>query len=137
MTLAIHLIDPVKRHTPPYITMRCGLTRHATKDAHESTTDPAKVTCKKCQGYLANPWRVLRKYGHVKVVESGFVVVSADYGYPFDLVAVPDVPGKWTVRMAAKSQLHDVRNLQACNMTDLGFQLAELYEKQLTEHENL
>jgi hypothetical protein len=91
-----------------------------------------KVTGKKGRGYN-NPWRVLRKYGKLNVLESFFVVLWADYGYPFDVIATIDTPLMWHVTISRKNEIHDVRRLEATNMADLGFQLVKIMEKEIAE----
>lgn len=134
MKQAIHLLDPVTGTADKkfqYITARCG----RVKQAHEIevTTNPEEVTCIKCKIYINNPWRVLRKYGRVKVVESFYALLWADYGYPFDVVATIDTPGNWVVSIAQKYEIHSVRTLTATNMADLGFQLVAIVEKEIKE----
>ena len=134
MKQAVHLLDPVTGTADKqfqYITARCG----RVKKAHEIevTNSAAEVTCIKCKSYINNPWRVLRKYGKVKVVESFYALLWADYGYPFDVVATIDTPLEWHVTISRKNEIHDVRRLQATTMADLGFQLVVIVEKEIRE----
>lgn len=128
MKPAIHLLDPVANQTM-YKTMRCGYMRNP--EWVEFTTNRAEVTCLKCKSYINNPYRVMRKYGRVKVVESFYVLLWADYGNKLDLVAVADVPGKWVVTMAFKNKIHTIEAIAANNMADLGFQLLKKYEREI------
>ena len=134
MKQAIHLLDPVTGIADKqfqYITARCG----RVKKAHEIevTNNPEEVTCIKCKIYINNPWRVLRKYGRVKVVESFYALLWADYGYPFDVVATIDTPGNWVVSIASKNEIHSVRTIAATSMADLGFHLVAIVEKEIKE----
>lgn len=137
MIQSIHLLDPVTGTADKqfqYITARCG----RVKKAHEIevTTNPSEVTCIKCRIYINNPWRVLRKYGRVKVVESFYALLWADYGYPFDVVATIDTPLEWHVTISRKNEIHDVRRLQATTMADLGFLLVKLIENEIKKQQN-
>lgn len=134
MKQAIHLLDPVKGTADKqfqYITARCGRFEQASKII--VTTNPAEVTCIKCKIYINNPWRVLRKYGRVKVVESFYALLWSDYGYSFDVVATADTPGNWIVTMSRKTEIHDVRRLEATNMADLGFKLVSIVENEISK----
>lgn len=133
MKQSIHLFDPVcgKKSGSMFVTMRCGMVRKP--EEIKSTTIAAEVTCIKCLNYINNPYRVLRKYGKVKVVESFFVVVWGDYGYKFDINAMIQVPGTWAVNIAYKNSLHLNLLIKANNMADLGFKLLDLYEQQIKE----
>jgi hypothetical protein len=135
MKQSIHLLDPVNGKTfgEQFPVMRCGRTQIFNTATPLHTTDPAEVTCTSCRSYINNPWRVLRKYGKVKVLESFFVVLWADYGYPFDVVATIDTPLEWHVTISRKNEIHDVRRLEATSMADLGFKLVELLEKEIKE----
>ena len=132
MKQAIHLLDPVKGTVDKgdqFITARCGRVARANKIVVTTTND--KVTCIKCRNYINNPWRILRKYGKVKVVESFYALLWADYGYPIDVVATIDTPGKWVVSLAMKNEIHSVRAIVATSMSDLGFQLVKIVEKEI------
>jgi hypothetical protein len=134
MKPAIHLLDPVTGTADKiynYINARCGRVQQAAK--MEVTTNPAEVTCIKCRNYMNNPYRVMRKYGRVKVLESFYVILWADYGNKLDLVAIADVPGTWVVTMALSNKIHTKRAIAANNMDNLGFQLLKIYEKEITE----
>lgn len=138
MKQAIHLLDPVTGIADKqfqYITARCG----RVKKAHEIevTNNPAEVTCIKCRIYINNPWRVLRKYGRVKVVESFYAILWADYGYRFDVVATIDQPGNWVVSISLENKIHLTRTLTVANMADLGFQLVAIVEKEITEFKKI
>jgi hypothetical protein len=133
MKQSIHLIDPVNGHSmmPEFIKLRCGRVINPLDVI--TTTSNDLVTCIKCRSYINNPWRVLRKYGKVKVLESFFVVLWADYGYPFDVVATIDTPLEWHVTISRKDEIHDVRRVEATSMADLGFQLVAIVEKEIKE----
>jgi len=133
MNRVIHLKDPVNgnRMMPQYVLARCGL---SDKPGIIKTTPYSEcVTCIKCKSYINNPWRVLRKYGKVKMVESFYALLWADYGYPFDVVATIDTPLEWHVTISRKNEIHDVRRLAAVSMADLGFQLVAIVEKEIKE----
>ena len=131
MKQAVHLLDPVswRKRLPEYITTRCGYITDPEKI--KTTANPEKVTCIKCKSYINNPWRVLRKYGKVKVVEDFFVMFWGDYGYRFDMAAMTDVPGTWNIIVSYRGQLH--LNLTTCagNMAQLGFKLVDIIEKEI------
>jgi hypothetical protein len=134
MKPAIHLLDPVSGTADKiynYINARCGRVQQAAK--MEVTTNPAEVTCIKCKNYMNNPYRVMRKYGRVKVLESFYVILWADYGNKLDLVAMAADPLTWRVKLGYKNQIHTMRSITANNMAHLGFQLLKIYEKEITE----
>lgn len=134
MKQAIHLLDPVtgtKDKRYHYINARCGRVQQASKI--EVTTDPAEVTCTKCKSYINNPWRVLRKYGQVKVVEDMFVMFWGQYGYKFDITAVIEAPGCWIIAVSYQGRWHVNMMTKAGNMAQLGFKLVDIIEKEITE----
>lgn len=131
MKQAIHLLDPVKAHSRYLRTMRCGRTKNLNTVDFKHTTNADEVTCTSCRSYINNPWRVLRKYGHVKVVEDFFVMFSGDYGYKFDMVAMTDVPGTWSIIVSYRGQLHLNLTTQAGNTAQLGFKLVDIIEKEI------
>lgn len=135
MKQAVHLLDPVngKTFVAQYPVMRCGRTQNFNTVTPLHTTNPAKVTCTSCRSYINNPWRVLRKYGKVKVVESFYALLWADYGYPFDVVAMAYDPLIWQVSVSRKNEIHDVRRITVTSMADLGFQLVAIVEKEIKE----
>jgi hypothetical protein len=134
MTQAIHLLDPVTGYQlgSQFPTMRCGRTQNFNM-AHTPvyTTNPEEVTCTSCKSYINNPWRVLRKYGQVKVVEDMFVMFWGQYGYKFDMVAMTDVPGTWSIIVSYRGQLHLNLTTQAGNTTQLGFKLVDIIEAEI------
>lgn len=132
MKPAIHLLDPVsgtadKRYK--YINARCGRMQQA--DKIEVTTTTKEVTCVKCKSYIKNPWRVMRKYGQVKVIQDMFVMFWGQYGYKFDLCAVIEAPGTWTICVAHNNGWHVNLTTKAGNMTELGFKLVDILEKEI------
>lgn len=133
MKPVIHLLDPVEKQTAMHKTMRCGLTRNVKTDEFRHTDNPAEVTCIKCRSYMNNPWRVLRKYGHVKVVEDMFVMFWGQYGYKFDMCAVIDYPGTWNIVASHNGRWHINLTTQAENTTKLGFKLVDIIEKEIIE----
>jgi hypothetical protein len=133
MKPAIHLIDPVRGTADKqyqFISARCGRFERASKIV--VTTNPAEVTCIKCKNYIQNPWRVLRKYGHVKVVEDMFVMFWGQYGYKFDMCAVIETPGTWTICVAHNNGWHVNLTTTAGNMADLGLNLSIYWRKKLS-----
>lgn len=131
MKQSIHLLDPVKGPAKysSYIFTRCGYQTPAWKP--EITNNTAEVTCIKCQSYINNPWRVLRKYGHVKVVEDMFVMVWGQYGYKFDMCAMIDAPGCWNIVVSHNGRWHLNLMTKAGNTTQLGFKLVDIIEKEI------
>ena len=129
----IHLIDPVydSRMNPGFVTTRCGLTQASEKT--KTTHNPDEVTCIKCRSYINNPYRVLRKYGKVKVLESFFVILWAGYGYELDMVAYADTPGNWKIVAGRKSEPYMMRTITAFSMADLGFKLLAIIEKEIKD----
>jgi len=131
MTQSIHLIEPVNGKKPEsqYLNMRCGYMKRPVDVFHTSNT--AEVTCIKCKSYINNPWRVLRKYGQVKVVEDMFVMLWGQYGYQFDISAMTDVPGTWNIVVSYRGKLHLNLTTQAGNTAQLGFKLVDIIEKEI------
>jgi hypothetical protein len=137
MKQAIHLLDPVKGTADKqfqFITARCGRFMPARKI--EVTTNPAEVTCEKCKSYIDSPYRVLRKYGHVAVVDDMFVMLWCQYGYKFDMCAVIEAPGTWTISVAHQRKWHVHLTTTAENMTKLGFKLVDIIEKEIMNLKN-
>lgn len=131
MKQAIHLLDPVIGNRSNH-TMRCGRSQNLNSvEEPKYTRNPDEVTCTKCRSYINNPWRVLRKYGHVKVVESFYAILWADYGYKLDAVVTADTPGNWVMSISLKNEIHLVRKLTATNMTDLGYQIVRIVEDEI------
>jgi hypothetical protein len=130
MKPAIHLLDPVANQST-YKTMRCGRTQNINTVTPLFVRNPAEVTCTSCLNYINNPWRVMRKYGHVKVVEDFVVMFWGDYGYKFDISAMTDVPGTWNIIVSYRGQLHLDLTTQAGNTTQLGFKLVDILEKEI------
>ena len=91
----------------------------------------AEVTCIKCKNYIANPWRVLRKYGYVKVVEDMFVMFWGQYGYKFDMCAMIDKPGCWNIVVSHNGHWHLNLMTKAGNMAQLGFNMVDIIEKEI------
>lgn len=133
MKQAIHLLDPVEglKFGADDPVMRCGRRQNLNSVKPVYTVNPDEVTCSDCRSYINNPWRILRKYGKVKVVESFYAILWADNGYHFDLVAIIDQPGWWQVIVSEKQQVHLFRTLAATNMSDLGFLLVKLIENEI------
>lgn len=133
MKQAIHLLDPVSGHRlgAQFPTMRCGRTQNFNSATPIYTTNPAEVTCTSCQSYINNPWRVLRKYGYVKVVEDMFVMVWGQYGYKFDMCAMIDAPGCWNIVVSHNGRWHLNLMTKAGNTTALGFKLVDIIEKEI------
>lgn len=137
MKQSIHLLDPVNGHLlgKQFPTMRCGRTQNFNSAQPLHTTKTTEVTCTNCQSYINNPWRVMRKYGRVKVVESFFVVLWADYGFKLDMVATIIEPGSWMVLLSYCKRIYSTRIVTTGNMANLGFQLLAIYEKEIIEIE--
>jgi hypothetical protein len=131
MKQATHLLDPVKASTGGVQTMRCGRTQNFNTVEPIFTTNPAEVTCTKCLSYINNPWRVLRKYGYVKVVEDMFVMFWGQYGYKFDMCAIIDYPGTWNIVVSHNGQWNVNLTTQAGNTTKLGFKLVDIIENEI------
>jgi len=134
MKQSIHLIDPVRGTDDKqyqFISARCGRFERASKII--VTTNPKEVTCIKCQSYINNPWRIMRKYGQVKVVEDMFVMFWGAYGYKFDIAAVIEAPGTWTICVAHNSGWHVNLTTKAGNMVQLGFKLVDILEKEIMQ----
>jgi hypothetical protein len=133
MTQSIHLLDPVKGHQlgAQFPTMRCGRTQNFNSAMPLHTTNPAEVTCTSCHSYINNPWRVLRKYGYVKVLEDMFVMFWGQYGYRFDISAMTETPGTWNIIVSYRGKLHLNLTTQAGNTAQLGFKLVDIIEKEI------
>jgi ribosomal protein S27E len=131
MKQAIHLLDPVNGENPEsqFLTMRCGYVKRPVDVFHTSNT--AEVTCIKCKGFINNPWRVLRMYGQVKVVEDMFVMFWGQYGYRFDMCAVIEHPGCWTIVVSHNGRWHLNLMTKAGNMAQLGFKLVDIIEAEI------
>ena len=134
MTQAIHLLDPVANQTGRHKTMRCGRTSSLNTCEFIYSINPEDVTCTSCRSYMNNPWRVLRKYGHVKVVEDMFVMFWGQYGHKFDMCAMIDKPGCWNIVVSHNSRWHVNLMTQAGNTAKLGFKLVDVIEKEIREH---
>jgi hypothetical protein len=134
MKQSIHLLDPVKGHQlgSQFPTMRCGRTKNFNSVTPLFTTIPAEVTCTSCLSYINNPWRVLRKYGQVKVVEDMFVMFWGQYGYKLDMTAVIENPGCWIIVVSHNGRWHLNLMTKAGNMAQLGFKLVDIIEKEIT-----
>jgi hypothetical protein len=74
---------------------------------------------------------MLRKYGQVKVVEDMFVMLWGQYGYQFDISAMTDVPGTWSIIVSYRGQLHLNLTTQAGNTAQLGFKLVDIIEAEI------
>jgi hypothetical protein len=133
MKQAIHLLDPVKGHQlgAQFPTMRCGRTQNFNSAKPLHTTNPAEVTCTSCHSYINNPWRVMRKYGKVKVLENNFAIIWGDYGYKIDMVAVISFGPLWQIRMSYKNQSLIDRYVEAGDMAELGFKMLEIIEEMI------
>ena len=114
---------------PQFVTARCGLT--LTPEKIKTTHNRDEVTCRKCNSYSNNPYRALRKYGKVKVLESFFVILWAGYGYELDMVAYADTPGNWKIVAGRKNEPYMVRAITAFSMAELGFKLLAIIEKEM------
>ncbi|HSW67279.1 MAG TPA: hypothetical protein VLH16_01725 [Bacteroidales bacterium] len=131
MKQSIHLLDPVANQVGRYKTMRCGRTSNLNTVEPIFSTNPDEVTCTSCLSYINNPWRVLRKYGHVKVVEDMFVMVWGQYGYKFDMCAMIDAPGCWNIVVSHNGRWHLNLMTKAGNMAQLGFKLVDIIEAEI------
>jgi len=131
MKQAIHLLDPVKAHSRYLRTMRCGRTQNVNTVEPIFTINPDEVTCSSCRSYINNPWRILRQYGQLIVVEDMFVMLWGQYGYPFDISAMTATPGTWSIIVSYRGQLHLNLTTQAINTTQLGFKLVDIIEKEI------
>jgi hypothetical protein len=131
MKKSIHLLDPVRDAAKysSYLFTRCGYQTMVFKP--EVTNNTEDVTCTKCKSYINNPWRVLRKYGYVKVVEDMFVMVWGQYGYKFDMCAMIDAPGCWNIVVSHNGRWHLNLMTKAGNTTQLGFKLVDIIEKEI------
>ena len=138
MTPSIHLLDPVNGYKlgSHFPTMRCGRTQNVNSAQPLHTSNPAKVTCTSCKSYMNNPWRIMRKYGQVKVVEDMFVMFWGAYGYKFDIAAVIEAPGTWTICVAHNNGWHVNLTTKAGNMPQLGFKLVDILEKEIINLKN-
>src|SRR5690606_37330203 len=96
------------------------------------STNPEYVTCTSCRSYMNNPWRVLRKYGYVKVVEDMFVMFWGQYGYKFDMCATMYSPGTWNIDVSLNGKWHIKLTTTAGNTTKLGFKLVDIIEKEIS-----
>lgn len=131
-----HLYDRVSPIGSNYATMICGATKHLTKDTYFATNHTGEVTCTKCKGFINNPYRSLRKYAKVKVLESFYVTAFGDYGNRLDMVASNELPGTWQVWFAFENKPHNGMRVAANNMADLGYKLLSIYETELKEIKN-
>lgn len=135
MKPAIHLLDPVNGYKlgSHFPTMRCGRTQNVNSAQPLHTSNPAKVTCTSCKSYMNNPWRILRKYAQVIVIEDMFVMLLGQYGYKFDMCAVIEAPGTWTICVAHNRKCHVNLTTKAGNMAQLGFKLVDILEKEIMQ----
>lgn len=133
MKQSIHLLDPIADPAGKYYTMRCGYSRKTDIDNYKTTTNTAEVTCIKCKNYINNPWRVLRKYGHVRVLEDFYVMFWGDYGHKFNMSAMTELPGTWNIIVSYRGQLHLNLTTKCGNTKQLGFKLVDIIEKEITQ----
>lgn len=127
MKPSIHLLHPVQS-PGKWEKMRCGLTRNKELDKYRTTTNPAEVTCTKCRGFINNPYRSLRSYARVTIIEDFAVMLTHDYGCHYDVNVTRTEPGCWTMMVGRKKKLENLFPISARNMTDLGNQILEIYE---------
>ena len=132
MKQAIHLLDPVANQTGRHKTMRCGRTSNLNTVEPVFSAKPEEVTCTSCRSYMNNPWRVLRKYGYVKVVEDMFVMFWGQYGYKLDMCATMYSPGTWNIDVSLNGKWHIKLTTTAGNTTKLGFKLVDIIEKEIS-----
>ncbi len=130
MKLAVHLLHPIQ--SPGiWVKMRCGLTRNKITDKYIASSHPEEVTCIKCKSYINNPWRSLRQYGKLFVIENESAALAHDWGYCLDIIVVNEHTGTWTMVVGkdGKRILH--ASLPASSMAELGAQLLRIYEQEL------
>ena len=127
---AVHLKHPVQKMLP-YITMRCGRMIHETKDTYNLASDPGQVTCTKCRGFIENPFRSLRRYGRLTIINDFSIVLSHDFGYKWDIVAVKFSPQDWNIFIGKDKKLDNHYHRSAENMNTAAFNILEIIEKNL------
>ena len=132
MNPVIHLLHPVQS-PGKWEKMRCGLTRDKDHDIYQTVVDPELVTCLKCKGFIANPWRSLRNYGTVTVIDNEAVAIIHKYSYQLDIIAVNEFNGKWTLVIADQQKNSVHTYLTVSSMKDLAEQILDFYENELIE----
>jgi hypothetical protein len=80
---------------------------------------------------LNSPWRVLRKYGNVKVLEDMYVMFWGKSGNRFDMSAMTETPGTWNIIVSHHGKLHLNLTTQCGNTKQLGFKLVDIIEKEI------
>lgn len=127
-----HLLDPVagNKMKPLFAISRCG--KVMKPGTIKTTTYTNDVTCKKCLGYINNPYRALRKYGKVKVLENHFIMLWGGYGHELDIVVYVEKPTDWKIVIARKGEPYMMLTITAFNMADLGFKVLGVLEKEMS-----
>lgn len=87
MNTIIHLLNPIQKPGSSFIEMKCGKTKHIRIDKINASENPGEVTCTKCLGFINNPARTLRKYGHVKIMKPYGFSLTAAWGHHIDIMA--------------------------------------------------
>ena len=133
MKPAIHLLDPVKgiREGSSFVTARCGMVRRTGDIITTTKTD--EVTCIKCKGFINNPWRLLRRYGKVKVLENYYVSLWSDYGFRIDILAYHQLGDTWKILMGNRAGITSETDIEAKTIIEVGFKMVDMIETEILE----
>ena len=101
MNYATHILHPQQKMGSPFVKMLCGRIKHSKNDTFKTSENLDEVTCIGCLGYKDNPARILRQYGHVRLIPPyGFALIPA-WGYHIYIIAFStDVSGNYWRYMA-------------------------------------
>ncbi len=124
----IHMKHPVQRMAP-WITMRCGRLVNKNKDIFNITTNPEEVTCVACRGFIENPFRSLRRYGRLTIINDFSITLTHAFGYNWDIVAVKNTPLTWSIFIGIDNTLENLYSRKAENTRNAAFQILEIIEK--------
>lgn len=88
MNYATHFLDPsATTNDGKWVRMLCGRVKNSRIEKIMTSDDPDKVTCTKCLGFHDNPARILRKYGHVTLIEPYGITLMHGWGFTIDIIA--------------------------------------------------
>lgn len=87
MNYATHILDPQQNPNSSFVRMMCGRLKHKRTDVIKTSENTDEVTCTKCLGFVSNPARILRKYGHVMLIQPYGISVSKSWGYQIQIIA--------------------------------------------------
>lgn len=127
----VHLLHPAQ-HQGGFVSLLCGRQVHK-NNPYNATKNPRKVTCIKCQAFIENPFRSLRRYGRLTIIEPfGFTLTGA-FGFKYDIMACSKQPGHWNIYVGQKGKSEQYYSRFAPNTRQLAFHLLDIIEKELIQ----